>query len=79
MEEDKEEKSKWEWVGIVAPAPPSCAAPILNHCSTGRDCLAFDLENRDLLPKRGLLVQRVRISAYLCEGVVGGCSSLLWR
>lgn len=46
---------------VLVPAAPSCAALSLNHCSTRRDCLAFHLENRDLLPWRGLLLAPVPI------------------
>lgn len=64
--EDREEESKWEnrkkkGIKTLAPAAPSCAVLILNHCSIRRDCLAFHLENRDLLPRRGLLLVRVPI------------------
>lgn len=47
---------KRKGIKILAAAAPSCAVLILNHCSTQRDCLAFHLENRDLSPRRGLLL-----------------------
>lgn len=76
MEEDKEEKSKWEWVG--------------DRCTcTSQLCCAYSeslLHRERLLSvrsgKQGFITKEGATSAtcaYLCEGVVGGCSSLLWR
>ena len=64
---------KRKGVKILAAAAPSCAVLILNHCSTQRDCLAFHLENRDLSPRRGLLLLLllVLVCVYVCVSTRG--------
>lgn len=46
----------------AAPAAPSCAALILNHCSTRTGCLSFPWQNSGLSPSRGLLLG---VSSYV--------------